>query len=332
MSDVTKTGLEGVRPGRDATVGVVAGRRDGRRGRRRGGEQPMVPDAEFDSYYGLPVLNAPVWHGREIAGYLFLGGLAGASSVLAAGAQVAGSRELATRAKVVATGAAALGGVALVKDLGRPARFANMLRVFKPTSPMSVGSWLLAGYVPAAGLAAATAVTGRRPRVGTVATAATVVLGPAVSTYTAALISDTAVPAWHDGYREMPFVFAGSSATAAGGIGLVVAPSSQSAPARRLAFVGAAAELVAVTTMKRRLGMVAEPYHEGRAGRLMQLGQGLTAAGLTLAVAGRRRRFLSIGAGALLAAASAVTRFGIFEAGKQSVADPRYVVDPQRAR
>jgi hypothetical protein len=130
----------------------------------------------------------------------------------------------------------------------------------------------------------------------------------------------------------MPFVFAGSSATAAGGIGLVVAPSSQSAPARRLAFVGAAAELVAVTTMKRRLGMVAEPYHEGRAGRLMQLGQGLTAAGLTLAVAGRRRRFLSIGAGALLAAASAVTRFGIFEAGKQSVADPRYVVDPQRAR
>lgn len=148
MSDVTKTGLEGVRPGRDATVGVVAGRRDGRRGRRRGGEQPMVPDAEFDSYYGLPVLNAPVWHGREIAGYLFLGGLAGASSVLAAGAQVAGSRELATRAKVVATGAAALGGVALVKDLGRPARFANMLRVFKPTSPMSVGSWLLAGYVP----------------------------------------------------------------------------------------------------------------------------------------------------------------------------------------
>lgn len=331
MSDVTTTGLEGVRPGCDATVGVVAGRRDGRR-RRRGGEQPMVPDAEFDSYYGLPVLNAPVWHSREIAGYLFLGGLAGATSVLAAGAQVVGSRELATRAKVVATGAAALGGVALIKDLGRPARFFNMLRVFKPTSPMSIGSWLLAGYVPTAAVAAATAVAGRRLRVGAVATAATGVLGPAVSTYTAALIADTAVPAWHDGYREMPFVFAGSSATAAGGIGLVLAPSTQAAPARRLAFVGAATELVAVTTMKRRLGMVAEPYHQGRAGRLMQFGQALTGAGLALAVAGRRRRIVSIGAGMLLAAASAVTRFGIFEAGRQSAADPRYVVEPQRAR
>ena len=52
----------------------------GRRGRR--GEQPMVPAATFDSYYGKPVLNSPVWEPRDIAGYLFLGGLAGASSAL----------------------------------------------------------------------------------------------------------------------------------------------------------------------------------------------------------------------------------------------------------
>ena len=55
---------------------------------------------------------------------------------------------------------------ALVHDLGRPARFANMLRVFKISSPMSVGSWLLAGYVPAAAAAAASALTGRLPRAG----------------------------------------------------------------------------------------------------------------------------------------------------------------------
>jgi hypothetical protein len=30
---------------------------------------------------------------------------------------------------------------ALVHDLGRPARFVNMLRVFKVTSPMSVSTW-----------------------------------------------------------------------------------------------------------------------------------------------------------------------------------------------
>ncbi|HEY3723278.1 MAG TPA: NrfD/PsrC family molybdoenzyme membrane anchor subunit [Acidimicrobiia bacterium] len=328
-SEVTKDGMQGRRPGRDATVGTDAGR--GRR-RKRGGEQPVVPDAEFSSYYGLPVLNAPVWHSREIAGYFFLGGLSGASSLLAAGAQLTGRPALASRAKIVASAAIALGGVALVKDLGRPSRFVNMLRVLKPTSPMSVGSWLLAAYGPTTAVAAAAALTHRGRRAGTAATAATAVLGPLVATYTAALVGDTAVPAWHEGHRELPFVFAGSSATAAGGIGLVCAPLAQAAPARRLALVGAALEAFAARTMQRRAGLVGEPYRQGRAGRLMKLGQLLTAIGLVAAFAGRRRRVATIGAGLALTAASAVTRFGIFEAGRQSVADPRYVVEPQRSR
>jgi hypothetical protein len=49
----------------------------------------MVPPAEFISYYGKPVINSPVWHSPDIPGYFFLGGLAGASSVLGAGAQAA---------------------------------------------------------------------------------------------------------------------------------------------------------------------------------------------------------------------------------------------------
>ncbi len=119
--------------------------RRARRGRRRG-EQPMVPPAEFTSYYGKPVLNAPVWEPRDIAGYLFLGGLAGASSLLGAGAQLTGRTALERAAKAGALGAACLSMAALAHDLGRPARFANMLRVFKISSPMSVGSWILAGY------------------------------------------------------------------------------------------------------------------------------------------------------------------------------------------
>jgi len=169
----------------------------------------MVPPAEFTSYYGKPVLNAPVWEPRDIAGYLFLGGLAGASSLLGAGAQLTGRTALERAAKAGALGAACLSMAALAHDLGRPARFANMLRVFKISSPMSVGSWILAGYVPAAAAAAASALTGRLPRTGATATAGAALLGPAVATYTAVLISDTAVPAWHDGYPELPFVFAG---------------------------------------------------------------------------------------------------------------------------
>ncbi|MYX41493.1 polysulfide reductase, partial [Streptomyces sp. SID89] len=86
-SDVTRDGVQGARPGRDAPVGASAGRRRRRRGR---GEQPMVPDARFSSYYGKPILNKPTWKALDIAGYLYLGGLAGASSLLAAGGHATG--------------------------------------------------------------------------------------------------------------------------------------------------------------------------------------------------------------------------------------------------
>ena len=57
---------------------------------RRRGEDLMVPDAEPTSYYGRPVIKPPVWEERDIAGYLFLGGLAGASGAVALGAAVTG--------------------------------------------------------------------------------------------------------------------------------------------------------------------------------------------------------------------------------------------------
>src|SRR5262249_26033447 len=146
-AEVTREGLRGVRPGREAAPAAHGkhrrrdrpGRRDGT-GRRRA-EQPMVPPAEFASYYGKPVVNAPVWGSPDIPGYLFLGGLAGGSSLLAAGAQLTGRPTLAKVTKAGAAGAACLSLVGLVHDLGRPARFLSMLRVFKVTSPMSVGSW-----------------------------------------------------------------------------------------------------------------------------------------------------------------------------------------------
>ena len=213
----------------------------------------MVPDAEFTSYYGRPVIKEPVWKAPDVAGYLFFGGLAGASSVLAAGSQLSGYRELARVAKVGALGAISLSAVALVHDLGRPGRFANMLRVFKPSSPMSVGSWLLAGYGPVAGAAAVSEVTGILPKAGAAATLGAGLLGPAIATYTAALICDTAVPAWHAGYREMPYVFAGSAASAAGGLGLLATHPADAEPARNLAVFGAAVELIAKRQLIRRL-------------------------------------------------------------------------------
>ncbi|MBN9110836.1 MAG: polysulfide reductase NrfD [Pseudonocardia sp.] len=332
-TDVTKDGLRGVRPDREAVTGVTTGRPRGGRGRRRrGGETPQVPDATFTSYYAEPVINKPVWEAPDIPGYLFLGGLAGAASLLGAGAQRTGRRRLERSSKVGAVAAGFLSLVGLVHDLGRPQRFLNMLRVFKVTSPMSVGSWLLAGYIPVAGAAAASAVTGRAPRAGAAATVAAATLGPAVASYTAALISDTAVPAWHDGYREMPFVFVGSGATAAGGLGLLTAPVAETGPARALALAGTALELATFERMERRLGMVGEVYSQGRGGAYVRAGTLLSVAGVVGAVLGRRSRVASAVCGAAMLAASAATRWGVFHAGMQSADDPKYTVVPQRQR
>jgi formate-dependent nitrite reductase membrane component NrfD len=320
----------------EANVPVRQARRDRGNGngrwRRRRGEQPMVPEAEFTSYYGRPVIKEPVWRTPDVPAYLFLGGLAGASSVLAAGAQLSGYGALARVAKFGALGAISLSAGALVHDLGRPERFANMLRVFKPSSPMSVGSWLLAGYGPVAGAAAVSEVTGILPKAGRAATLGAGLLGPAIATYTAALICDTAVPAWHEGYREMPYVFAGSAASAAGGLGLLAVHPADAEPARNLAILGATVELLAKRQLLARLGPLAEPYEAGTTGAVLRLAEILTAGALAGTVLGRRSRAVSALSGASLVAASAMTRFGIFEAGMASARDPKYTIVPQRAR
>jgi formate-dependent nitrite reductase membrane component NrfD len=325
-------------PGQDQAGGSRGGpgRRHGGRG-GRGGEQLVVPRARPDSYYGKPILKEPVWRSPEVPGYLFLGGLAGASSVLAGFAQAAGNHKQAKASKIAAAGAIGLSGVALVADLGRPERFLNMLRVFKPSSPMSVGSWLISAFGGASAAAAACAVTGRLPKAGAAATAGAALVGPTICTYTAALLCDTAVPAWHEAHREMPYLFAGSAASAAGGLGMMAVPAEDAGQAIRFAVLGAATELTAKSLLLKRLGETAEPYQAGRSGKLMEAAEVLTAAGLAGAVlggavlGGRSRAAIAL-SGAALVASSALTRFGIFEAGRASVRDPKYVVRPQRER
>jgi hypothetical protein len=84
--------------------------------------------------------------------------------------------------------------------------------------------------------------------------------------------------------------------------------------------------------MTRRIGMVAEPYHCGRAGRYMKAGEALTVLGTAGALAARRSRVISALSGAALLAASAATRWGVFHAGLASANDPKYTVVPQRER
>jgi formate-dependent nitrite reductase membrane component NrfD len=303
------------------------------RGRKGRGERLVVPPAEFTSYYGRPILKPPTWEARDIAGYLFLGGLAGASSLLAAGGDHSERPGLARSAKLTALGAISLSAAALVHDLGRPSRFVNMLRVCKPTSPMSMGSWLLTAYAPAAGLAAVSEVTRRGRTIGRAATTATAILGPAVAAYTSVLIADTAVPAWHDAHRELPFLFVGSAASAAAGAAMIAAPHREQGPARRLAVLGSALEIAAEHRLAQPGRIERRSYGEGHAAALLKTGRALAIAGaLVTGTVGRRSLWASRCAGAALLLGSAATRFGVFEAGVASAADPLQIVEPQRAR
>jgi formate-dependent nitrite reductase membrane component NrfD len=220
----------------------------------------------------------------------------------------------------------------LIKDLGRPERFYNMLRVLKPTSPMSIGSWVLGAFGTAAAAGTASDLLDALPGLGVLADTAAGAIAPVVATYTAVLLADTAIPAWHNARHELPFVFAASAAASAGGIAVALAPPREAGPARRVLAGGAAGELAAVEALHRRLGPeLAETYDKGLAGRLGTWSKALTAVGALTALAGGRRfRPLAVAGGLATAAGGALLRFAIFEAGKAAARDPKYVVAPQR--
>lgn len=278
--------------------------------------------------------------------YFFLGGLAGGSSLLAAGADLTGRPVLRRSMRLTALVGVVGSLAALVHDLGRPARFHHMLRVAKVTSPMSVGTWLLAGYGPLAGVAAlseARSLLPGRLRTGTASQLLPVagrtagvlagILGSAVASYTAVLVSDTATPSWRDAGDHLPFVFVGSAAASAGAMGMLAAPLVEAGPARRLAVGGAVLDLAATRRMESAMGLSVEPLHTGRAGAYLRAAKALTAGGGLLAGAlGGRSRPAAAVAGAALLAGSVCSRFGVFHAGQQSAADPRYTVVPQRHR
>jgi Polysulphide reductase, NrfD len=286
----------------------------------------VVPRDKPRSYYGQPVLNDPTWT-WEIPTYFFFGGMAGASGTFAAIAELRGNRVLARRAWLVSLAGLAASPPLLISDLGRPERFANMLRVFKPTSPMSVGSWILTAAGGAFTAGAARSLLGWFPRLGRAGAAASAAVGPALATYTAVLVSDTAVPIWHEARAHLPFVFAAGAASSAAGAALLITPSAHAAPARRLAVGAAVAEVVATQRMESDLGFLGEPYREGVAGRFSRAAKALTAAG-ALAVLNRRPRL----GGLALMGGAMCERWAVYKAGFASVRDPRYVVEPQRAR
>jgi formate-dependent nitrite reductase membrane component NrfD len=286
---------------------------------------------DVQSYYGRPVLKEPTWE-WQVPAYLFTGGVAGVSSVLSLSARLFGNEELSRRALYIGAAADIVNPVLLISDLGRPERFHHMLRMFKVTSPMNVGAWILFVNGGASMTAALLDRLGVLRPVKLLSEFVAALFGPPLATYTGVLVADTAVPVWHEARRELPWLFGASAVASAAAAACVVCPPAAAGPARRLAVGGVAAEGALMNIMLLRLGETGEVYGRGKAGAYASAARALASSGaLLLARRGRGPR-AAVGGGALVCAGELCLRFAVYHAGKQSARDPKYVVKPQRDR
>ena len=348
---MTQNEFDNYRPPRDPKKGK---RRQGGQasgpGQRPGGqdgsrEMSMVEDVQFSSYYGRQIVKAPPWE-YPIGVYLFVGGVAGASGLIAFCADLTDREVLRKNARIGAVIALGVGTVSLIEDLGRPERFLNMMRTFKPSSPMNMGTWILTANGMAAAFTFANEVDrilGERLPLGPLRTIARALERPAgfgqavtsgpLAVYTAALLGDSSLPSWNGAKRTLPFLFASSATLAASGMSMIMSPVRENGPVRNLALVGVAGDLISLKLMKKEMHPLEwEPLDSGKAGKKMHLAHTLLLTGAGLSLFARKHRAVAVASGACLAAASALTRFGILDAGFASAKDPKYTVIPQKDR
>ena len=296
---------------------------------------PSRPAGE--GYFGRPIIKEPVWI-WAVPVYFYAGGAAGAASVLGAAARAldgASTAGLVRRCRWIAACGTAAGAALLIYDLGRPERFLNMLRVFRPTSALSVGSWILALAGSTSGASALfSEVRWLRP-LGDALGYAAGVAGLPLSGYTAVLLSDTAVPLWQATRRTLPPLFVAAALSSAGSLLSFLSLSvRERSIVERVGLIGKAAELTAMSAVEReaaRVPEVAEPLRAGLSGSLWRLARWLTAASAAASLMPGAGRLLRAVPATLGTAGALALRFAVFHAGKASARDPEATLAQQRA-
>ena len=294
------------------------------------------------TYYDRPMLKEPVWS-IDIPLYYFLGGAAGAALTLGAALQLVSARnrnELRRLSEIChwtgilgSTGGAAL----LIHDLGRPSRFLQMLRVFRPTSPMNLGTWILSGAAPSGIL---TGLLLNRPgflgKIGEAAGYISGIFGAALAGYTGVLVSNTAIPVWQESRRWLPVLFVSSGAVAAVSVTDFFYDNE---PGRRVTrtfgAISRVAEVAASIKTERAASSIAkvgEPFRRGPSGFLWNTAKVLSVASLAFSLMPGRSRTKSRAAGVLGIAGGLCLRFAVHAMGKASARDPRASFQLQRAQ
>jgi hypothetical protein len=283
-----------------------------------------------------PILNAPVWT-WEVPLYFWFGGMAAGSSFVALACDLAGDEYSATVARKVALAALIPSPPLLIMDLGRPSRFYNMLRIFKPRSPMSMGAWTLSAFGGLAAAAVGADLLGRR-REAKVLGGVNAVVGGYLGSYAGVLLASTSVPVWGRSRLFLGPIFV-STATATGAaatrLALVATGLPVGHPTRRAlgtVETGAmAAELTLSLINERRLGPLAGGLETGRPGKLFKAAKWAVRAGLGLRFA-RDRGGPGVHhvASVLYLLAGLLFRYAWVGAGKPSARDDRAVAEMHR--
>jgi len=229
-------------------------------------------------YYGIPLLKEPPWT-WEVPLYFFVGGASGAAAVVASIASYTGAdRKLVRHARWIAAAGSVISPALLISDLGRPERFLNMLRVFKPQSPMSVGVWTLIGF---SGGAAAVAFADFMQQhygpslplrvIENAGQAASLAFGLPFSNYTGVLIGATTIPAWNQNVGELPIHFGMSGLSAA--VGMLELMGHRKSRALQMLGLGAAIfEVWEGWRIESRRRHALDPLKHGLSGSLIRTG------------------------------------------------------------
>ncbi len=285
-------------------------------------------------YYGIPLLKEPQWN-WAIPLYFFVGGAAGSSAVVGTAADWIGDDyRLARHARFLALGGAALSTALLIYDLGRPSRFLNMLRVFKPQSPMSMGAWILAGFANASAAAAfADVVTDRFGAslpvrlIGGAGRTLSALLGLPFSNYTGVLLGATAIPVWNKNVRTLPIHFGISGLQSAVSL-LELWGHTDSRALNILGILAAGLESMEGFLIETEPDRVADPLKHGPSGWLTRSGGVLSGpVPLALRVVGGRSRTLRRWAAWSGIVGSLITRYAWMRAGHASARDWRIPLD-----
>jgi formate-dependent nitrite reductase membrane component NrfD len=297
-----------------------------------GSPMPRRDDGVLAEYYGQPLLKRPAWT-WEIPAYFFVGGAAGASSVIGAIAKAMGGRpDLVRDARWVAAAGAALSPPLLIADLGRPDRFLNMLRVFKLQSPMSVGVWTLLAFSNAAAAAAVAdfvdrASGGRIPVrvIGNAAEVVSAATGLVLTTYTGVLIGATTIPVWSRNVRLLPIHFAASGVGTA--VSVLELMGHRDNALNALGIGAAAIETAIGLSLEGRDDPALDSLKHGWSGHVTRMGGVLSGPlPLALRVLGARSSNARRAAAVSTIVGSLLTRVGWLAAGRQSTAPPSATV------